>query len=87
MCGGTLQLKDADQFVHISESGTFLITCPGVYQVFVIPYSLRKHIYFTSRMPAVLLRENSKNVNIFLSILLPESLSWAWSLDTYRWIS
>jgi hypothetical protein len=37
-------------------------------------------------VPAVLLRGNSTDAYISYQSLLPEILSWASSLDTYRWI-
>jgi hypothetical protein len=44
-------------------------------------------LFNISRVPAVLLRGNSTNAYISYQSLLPESLSKAWSFDTYRWIS
>jgi hypothetical protein len=43
--------------------------------------------WITSRVPAVSLRRNWTNAYITYQSLLPESLSWAWSFDTYRWVS
>jgi hypothetical protein len=43
--------------------------------------------HFTSKVPAVLLHDISKNAYIFLPIFTAESFPQTWTFDTYRWTS